>query len=88
MSVGLVGFALGGMLCAALTVPLLPRFGWRSLYVVGGILPLLLVPVLGRFLPDAPLSAFRQAGAGGVRRLLAGELAHDTRRLWLGFSST
>ena len=87
VSVGLVGFALGGMLCAALTVPLLPRFGWRSLYVVGGILPLLLVPVLGRFLPDSPLPAFGQAdaGAGGVRRLLAGELAHDTRRLWLGF---
>lgn len=49
VSIGLVGFALGGMLCAALTVPLLPRFGWRSLYLVGGVLPLLLIPVLWRF---------------------------------------
>ncbi|HAD26259.1 MAG TPA: MFS transporter [Alphaproteobacteria bacterium] len=87
VSIGLVGFPLGGMLCAALTVPLLPRFGWRSLYVVGGVLPLLLVPVLGRFLPEAPMTAFASAQARqrGVRQLFAGALGHDSRRLWLGF---
>ena len=87
VSIGLVGFALGGMLCAALTVPLLPRFGWRALYLVGGVLPLLLIPVLWRFLPEAP-AADREltlGQSGGVRRLLAADLGPDTRRLWLGF---
>ncbi len=37
VSVGLVGFSLGGMLCAGLAVPLLPRFGWRALSIFRGI---------------------------------------------------
>ncbi|MBC7163315.1 MAG: MFS transporter [Immundisolibacter sp.] len=87
VSVGLVGFSVGGMLCAGLAVPLLPRFGWRSLYLVGGVLPLLLIPVLWRFLPEAPAAARELAPgrSGGVRRLLAADLGPDTRRLWLGF---
>jgi AAHS family 4-hydroxybenzoate transporter-like MFS transporter len=87
VSVGLVGFALGGMLCAGLAVPMLPRFGWRSLYLVGGVLPLLVIPLLARLLPGAA-SAHAGAAAvalGGVRRLLEPRFAHDTRRLWLGF---
>jgi len=86
VSVGLVGFALGGMLCAALAVPLVPRFGWRSLYVVGGVLPLLLIPVLRRYLPDAASGrlAHGSAAPGGVRRLFAPPFGADTRRLWLG----
>ncbi|MEA3220212.1 MFS transporter [Immundisolibacter sp.] len=87
VSVGLVGFSVGGMLCAGLAVPLLPRFGWRALYLVGGVLPLLLIPVLWRFLPEAPAAARELAPgrSGGVRRLLAADLGPDTRRLWLGF---
>src|SRR5580693_7024695 len=37
-----VGAALGGMLAAAL----IPAFGWRSVFMVGGVAPLLLVPML------------------------------------------
>jgi AAHS family 4-hydroxybenzoate transporter-like MFS transporter len=44
-----VGAALGGLLAA----PLIPRFGWRSVFVVGGVAPLLLVPVLARWLPES-----------------------------------
>jgi AAHS family 4-hydroxybenzoate transporter-like MFS transporter len=85
VSVGLVGFALGGMLCAALAVPLVPHFGWRSLYLVGGVLPLLLIPVLHRYLLDAPGAprAHEATGDRGVRRLFAPPLAADTWRLWL-----
>ena len=39
-----VGAALGGFLAAAL----IPHFGWRSVFVVGGVVPLLLVPILAR----------------------------------------
>jgi AAHS family 4-hydroxybenzoate transporter-like MFS transporter len=44
-----VGAALGGLLAAAL----IPQFGWRSVFVAGGIAPLLLVPVLALRLPES-----------------------------------
>ncbi len=44
-----VGAALGGFLAAAL----IPQFGWRSVFVVGGLAPLLLVPILVRRLPES-----------------------------------
>jgi MFS transporter, AAHS family, 4-hydroxybenzoate transporter len=44
-----VGAALGGFLAAGL----IPQFGWRSVFVVGGVVPLLLVPVLALRLPES-----------------------------------
>jgi MFS transporter, AAHS family, 4-hydroxybenzoate transporter len=44
-----VGAALGGLLAAAL----IPAFGWRSIFLVGGIAPVLLVPVLAKLLPES-----------------------------------
>jgi AAHS family 4-hydroxybenzoate transporter-like MFS transporter len=44
-----VGAALGGLLAAWL----IPQFGWRSVFVVGGIAPLVMVPVLVFRLPES-----------------------------------
>src|SRR5213595_2431756 len=44
-----VGAALGGLLAAAI----IPQFGWRSVFVVGGAAPLLLVPILLLRLPES-----------------------------------
>ena len=44
-----VGAALGGLLAA----DLIPRLGWRSVFIVGGIAPLLMVPVLAWRLPES-----------------------------------
>jgi AAHS family 4-hydroxybenzoate transporter-like MFS transporter len=44
-----VGAALGGLLAAAL----IPHFGWRSVFVVGGVAPLLLAPILALKLPES-----------------------------------
>ena len=44
-----VGAALGGFLAAAL----IPQFGWRSVFIVGGVAPLLLVPILAMKLPES-----------------------------------
>ncbi|WP_315833772.1 MFS transporter [Bradyrhizobium prioriisuperbiae] len=44
-----VGAALGGLLAAAL----IPAFGWRSIFLVGGIVPILFVPVLAKLLPES-----------------------------------
>jgi MFS transporter, AAHS family, 4-hydroxybenzoate transporter len=44
-----VGAALGGILAAAM----IPQFGWRSVFIVGGVAPLLLVPILALKLPES-----------------------------------
>src|SRR5438105_13181615 len=44
-----LGAALGGLLAAAL----IPQFGWRSVFVVGGAAPLLLAPILALRLPES-----------------------------------
>jgi MFS transporter, AAHS family, 4-hydroxybenzoate transporter len=44
-----IGAALGGFLAAGL----IPRYGWRAVFVVGGIAPLLLLPVLAWRLPES-----------------------------------
>src|ERR1700759_1020490 len=44
-----IGAALGGMLAA----DLIPRFGWRSVFLGGGIAPLILVPILVLRLPES-----------------------------------
>jgi AAHS family 4-hydroxybenzoate transporter-like MFS transporter len=44
-----IGAALGGLLAAAL----IPAFGWRSVFLVGGIAPLLLFPLLIFILPES-----------------------------------
>src|ERR1700710_3074769 len=44
-----VGAALGGFLAAGL----IPYFGWRSVFIVGGAAPLLLAPFLALKLPES-----------------------------------
>src|SRR5471030_171027 len=64
-----VGSALGGLLAAAL----IPQFGWRSVFVVGGLAPLLLAPVLALKLPES------------VRFLALTGRAHERVAVLLGF---
>ena len=40
------GFALGAVLGGMISVPLISRFGWASVFMAGGILPLCLVPFI------------------------------------------
>jgi MFS transporter, AAHS family, 4-hydroxybenzoate transporter len=44
-----VGAALGGMLAAGL----IPHYGWRSVFIVGGVAPLIMVPILALKLPES-----------------------------------
>jgi AAHS family 4-hydroxybenzoate transporter-like MFS transporter len=44
-----IGAALGGLLAAAL----IPIFGWRSVFLAGGLAPLALLPVLATTLPES-----------------------------------
>ncbi|HML10198.1 MAG TPA: MFS transporter [Stellaceae bacterium] len=46
-----VGGFVGGQLVA---LWLLPQFGWESIFVAGGVFPLILVPILMLWLPESP----------------------------------
>lgn len=62
LGLAVVGFAAGY---------LIPLHGWRSVLVLGGAVPLLLVPVLVLFLPEsARLLALRGAGPGKIAATL------------------
>ena len=48
------GAPVGGFLCGQVGALLLARFGWPSVFVLGGLLPLLALPVLAFWLPESP----------------------------------
>src|SRR5947207_4788967 len=48
------GAPVGGFICGQLAGLLLPSFGWPSVYIVGGIVPLLMVVALALWLPESP----------------------------------
>jgi AAHS family 4-hydroxybenzoate transporter-like MFS transporter len=45
---------LGGALVALVAGRMLPAFGWRTLFAVGGLLPVVAAVILLRFLPESP----------------------------------
>jgi AAHS family 4-hydroxybenzoate transporter-like MFS transporter len=47
------GFSIGAAIGGFLAADLIPRFGWRSVFIVGGIAPLLMLPVLVWRLPES-----------------------------------
>jgi AAHS family 4-hydroxybenzoate transporter-like MFS transporter len=47
------GFALGAALGGMISVGLIASFGWTSVFIVGGVLPLCLVPLIVTALPDS-----------------------------------
>jgi AAHS family 4-hydroxybenzoate transporter-like MFS transporter len=85
------GLAAGAMLSGLLGASLIQNFGWQSVFVVGGILPLLLAPMLWLWLPEAP--GFGGAAAKlssakpwhGFQRLFADEFIARTLLVW-GYS--
>jgi AAHS family 4-hydroxybenzoate transporter-like MFS transporter len=48
------GAPIGGFLCGQAAALLLPAFGWPSIFLLGGIIPLVLLPVLVLWLPESP----------------------------------
>jgi MFS transporter, AAHS family, 4-hydroxybenzoate transporter len=50
----IVCIPLGGTLAALLAGQVLPRYGWRALFALGGLLPIAVAVVLFRLLPESP----------------------------------
>jgi MFS transporter, AAHS family, 4-hydroxybenzoate transporter len=63
----LLGIPIGGIVGSAIAAELVPEFGWRAIFIVGGVLPLIAVAALFVLLPESP----RFLAAAGDRTRLA-----------------
>ena len=67
-----LGIPLGGMLGGVVAHALVPRWGWQSVFVVGGAAPLVLLPVLYARLPESVrLALLNPRQVAGVAPVLA-----------------
>lgn len=84
------GMPVGGGMSALVTQVLPAGFDWRVLFLIGGVLPVLMVPALWKLMPET-LSRQRvtQAPNVGVGKALFGEgRAASTLLLWVTFLPT
>ena len=54
VTVTIVCVPLGGTVAGLAAIPLLPAMGWRALFVIGGVVPLIAVVALRRLLAESP----------------------------------
>ena len=78
---------IGGMMAGLLGGQFLDVVGWRALFVVGGVLPLLAVVVLWRLLPESPGFHAEHRPRAPVSSLFQAEFRRDTIALWAAFCS-
>jgi len=50
----IVCIPLGGFVAAELAARIIPVYGWRNLFIVGGVIPLVLAAILWYVLPESP----------------------------------
>lgn len=82
------GIPLGGAVAGAVAV-IGVHDDWRTIFLVGGILPLLVVPLLLALLPAYKVTAKKKTdptdAAAAVRLIFGRDSAAATLLLWLGF---
>jgi MFS transporter, AAHS family, 4-hydroxybenzoate transporter len=81
MTVG-AGFTAGAAIGGAVSGWLIPAYGWRAVFLVGGTLPLLLAAVMWRYLPESlPPGTPRERGVP-LLHLFRDGLGTGTLLLW------
>ena len=84
------GFPLGATIGGLISAPLINAAGWSSVFILGGVAPLCLFPLLAAFLPGTdprrPKAAATSAGQG-IGQLFAEGRAVPTLLLWAAFFS-
>ena len=73
-----IGFSAGGLLATWLV----RTFGWPAIFVVGGMLPLCLLPLLEIWLPESSTESLPPNRQGQVAALFKPGLAARTLLLW------
>ena len=68
---------LGGMLGGMLAAWVLPKFGWRGLYAVGGSLPLVFAAIMLAALPESPMFLARHSEKWDQLTRLLNRMGHS-----------
>jgi AAHS family 4-hydroxybenzoate transporter-like MFS transporter len=76
----IVCIPLGGTLAGLMGAQILPRFGWRLLFLVGGAVPIVLAAVLFKVLPESPRFLARDRKRWPELASLLRRLGHDVPR--------
>jgi AAHS family 4-hydroxybenzoate transporter-like MFS transporter len=74
------GAPLGGFLGGQLVAQLLPIYGWTVIFYIGGLLPMLLIPVVLFWLPESPRFLLKQGKLTPRTRQLLQRLNVETER--------
>ena len=73
----IVCIPLGGTLAGVTGSLVLPQYGWRALFLVGGLVPLVLAALLFKVLPESPRFLARQRARWRELAALLTRLGHD-----------
>ena len=73
----IVCIPLGGTLAGMTGALVLPSYGWRALFLVGGVVPLVLAALLFKVLPESPRFLARQRTRWRELAALLKRLGHD-----------
>ncbi|HUO02475.1 MAG TPA: MFS transporter [Rhizomicrobium sp.] len=76
------GVQIGNVVSGVAAARLIAHMGWPAVFVLGGLLPLFILPVLAFLLPET-FVARKTAGLASVPRLFEGGFARLTLILWL-----
>ncbi len=71
------GMPLGGFICGAASSAMVPIWGWRSVFYLGGILPLVLALLAIKFLPESV--RFLSAHGGDEKKIAKNYVSHRAR---------
>lgn len=85
-----IGITFGGVVGGIAAAKLVPAYGWQAMFIMGGILPFLIVIPIRLFLPAGAPSEAMVAGdmrtKPGVGQLLAAGLRAQTITIWAIFA--
>jgi MFS transporter, AAHS family, 4-hydroxybenzoate transporter len=84
----IVCIPFGGTVAALLAGQIVPAYGWRALFIVGGIIPIAIGIVLFALLPESPHYLAIQSGhatKASPRELFSSDFRRDTLGLWGAF---
>jgi AAHS family 4-hydroxybenzoate transporter-like MFS transporter len=92
VTLAIVCVPIGGTIAGLVGLRALPVVGWRTVFLVGGVIPLVVAVVLRWLLPESPQflageTQRRSERVAPVRSLFSGDLRRDTIALWTAFLS-
>src|SRR5262245_31955875 len=77
VTLAIVCVPLGGTVAGLIAIPALPAYGWRALFVVWGVVPVVAALVLARLLPESPRYLARHPDRWHELRAFLARIGHD-----------